>query len=114
MLGRACSPQEGAPTPVPPPPTSMARLGFEGPVTLRLCVPRANVNAGRVRISGAELRHLRTLRLGPGGLLVVFDEHGDEHEVRLERVAATAAEAVITATRHPARDSPLDLVLAPA
>jgi len=81
---------------------------------LRLFVPRGQVTAGRVRIAGAELRHLRTLRLAPGAALTVFDEHGDEHEVRLERVAASDAEGVIVATRRPARESSLELVLAPA
>ena len=81
---------------------------------LRLFVPRAQAEGARIRISGAELRHLRTLRLGRGERLVVFDEHGDEHQVRLERVGGHAAEAIILATHRPARDSTLDLTLAPA
>jgi 16S rRNA (uracil1498-N3)-methyltransferase len=81
---------------------------------LRLFVPRAQVAGPRIRIAGAELRHLRTLRLAAGGRLIVFDETGDEHDVRLERVGAGAAEAVILSTRRPARESALDLVLAPA
>jgi len=81
---------------------------------LRLFVPRAHVEGRRVRITGAELRHLRTLRLGPGEQLAVFDEQGDEHDVRLERVGGHAAEALIVATRRPARESALDLTLAPA
>jgi 16S rRNA (uracil1498-N3)-methyltransferase len=81
---------------------------------LRLFVPRAQFEGGRVRIVGAELRHLRTLRLGAGGRLVVFDDAGDEHEVRLERLGGHAAEAVVLATHRPVRESSLDLVLAPA
>src|SRR5204863_5586375 len=81
---------------------------------LRLFVPRAHVEGARVRITGAALRHLRTLRLGPGERLAVFDEHGDEHDVRLERVGGHAAEALIVATRRPARETALDLTLAPA
>ena len=81
---------------------------------LRLFVPRAHVEGSRIRITGAELRHLRTLRLGPGERLAVFDEQGDEHDVRLERVGGHAAEALIVATRRPARESALDLTLAPA
>ncbi|HLY36887.1 MAG TPA: 16S rRNA (uracil(1498)-N(3))-methyltransferase [Candidatus Binatia bacterium] len=81
---------------------------------LRLFVPRAHVEGARVRITGAELRHLRTLRLGPGERLAVFDEQGDEHDVRLERIGGHAAEALIVATRRPARESALDLTLAPA
>jgi 16S rRNA (uracil1498-N3)-methyltransferase len=81
---------------------------------LRLFVPRAQADGPRVRITGAELRHLRTLRLGPGERLLVFDEHGDEHEVRLEHLGGRAADAVILTTHRPARDSGLDLTLAPA
>jgi 16S rRNA (uracil1498-N3)-methyltransferase len=81
---------------------------------LRLFVPSAQVEGTRVRITGAELRHLRTLRLAPGAALAVFDDRGREHDVRLERVAAREAWATIVATHRPERDSPLDLVLAPA
>jgi len=85
-----------------------------GVVVLRLFVPRAHVEGPRVRITGAELRHLRTLRLAPGERLAVFDEHGEEHDVRLERVGGHVAEALIVATHRPARESALDLTLAPA
>ena len=81
---------------------------------LRLFVPGARADGGRIRIVGAELRHHRTLRLAEGARLVVFDERGDEHDVRLERLGPTAAEAVVVATRRPARESVLELVLAPA
>jgi len=81
---------------------------------LRLFVPSTQTAGGRVRIRGAELRHLRTLRLGPGDVLVVFDEQGAEHEVCLERVGGHEASAGIVATARPAREPPLALVLAPA
>jgi 16S rRNA (uracil1498-N3)-methyltransferase len=81
---------------------------------LRLFVPRAHAAGPRLSISGAELRHLRTLRLGPGDRLCVFDERGGEHEVQIERLGARVAETVVLASRRPARDSALDLVLAPA
>jgi 16S rRNA (uracil1498-N3)-methyltransferase len=81
---------------------------------LRLFIPSEHTTGRRVRIEGPELRHLRTLRLAPGARLVVFDERGDEHDVRLDRVGPTAAEGVVLATRRPARDSGLELVLAPA
>jgi 16S rRNA (uracil1498-N3)-methyltransferase len=80
----------------------------------RLFVPHAQRTGSLIRIAGGELRHVRTLRLAPGARLVVFDEHGDEHEVRLERIGARAAEAVVLATTRPARESALDLVLAAA
>jgi 16S rRNA (uracil1498-N3)-methyltransferase len=79
-----------------------------------LFVPSVQRAGPCVRIAGNELRHLRTLRLAPGARLIVFDEDGNEHEVRLERVGARVAEAVVLSTHRPARESPLDLVLAPA
>jgi 16S rRNA (uracil1498-N3)-methyltransferase len=81
---------------------------------LRLFVPSAHVRAGRVRIAGAELRHLRVLRLAVGARFFVFDETGREHEVVLARLGPRAAEATVAATRTRARESPLTLVLAPA
>ena len=67
-----------------------------------------------MRIAGAELRHLRTLRLGPGDDLIVFDERGGEHRVVLAQVGTQEAEAEIVDSSTPERESPLDLVLAPA
>ncbi|HZP42713.1 MAG TPA: RsmE family RNA methyltransferase [Candidatus Binatia bacterium] len=81
---------------------------------LRVFVPSTEVTDGRVRITGAELKHLRTLRLGRGARLVVFDEAGLEHDVRIDKVWAQAAEATIAATRRPERESRLALRLAPA
>jgi 16S rRNA (uracil1498-N3)-methyltransferase len=81
---------------------------------LRLYVPGATPADGRLRITGNELRHLRTLRLRPGAHLRVLDDGGAEHDVILERIEARAAEARIVATVRPERESPLDLTLAPA
>jgi 16S rRNA (uracil1498-N3)-methyltransferase len=81
---------------------------------LRLHLPAARVAEARIRITGAELRHVRAHRLGAGDRLVVFDDSGAEHELRLERVGPHAAEAAVLATRRPVREAPLDLVLAPA
>jgi 16S rRNA (uracil1498-N3)-methyltransferase len=81
---------------------------------LRLFVPTAARAGAAITVAGAELRHLHALRLGPGDRLVVFDEHGCEHDVVLERLGPRAAEVTIVASRRPTRESPLDLVLAPA
>jgi 16S rRNA (uracil1498-N3)-methyltransferase len=81
---------------------------------LRLFVPSAHREGPLIRVTGNELRHLRTLRLGAGARLVVFDEQGNEHEARVERVGARLAEVVVHATHRPERESALDLVLAPA
>lgn len=78
----------------------------------RLYVPRTQVDGLRIRIAGPELRHLRALRLGAGERLLVFDDVGTEHEVRIERMGGRAAEGVILSTHRPARESRLDLTLA--
>jgi 16S rRNA (uracil1498-N3)-methyltransferase len=80
----------------------------------RLFVPRTALAGESVEIGGPELRHLRTLRLGPGDEVVVFDDTGTEHRVRLERVERGRATGRVVERRTPARESPLDLVLAPA
>jgi 16S rRNA (uracil1498-N3)-methyltransferase len=81
---------------------------------LRLYVPGTIPADGRLRITGNELRHLRTLRLRPGAHVRVLDDTGAEHDVVVERIEARAAEARIVATARPERESSLDLTLAPA
>lgn len=80
---------------------------------LRLHVPDAPAD-GLVRIPRAEVRHLHALRLGPGDRLCVFDDAGREHEVVLERVGSREAVGRVVATSLASRESPLELVLAPA
>lgn len=81
---------------------------------LRIFVRASDVRDDVVRIGGAERRHLHTLRLGPGARLVVFDEAGVEREVAITTVGPRTVEARVVATRAGVRESPLDLVLAPA
>jgi 16S rRNA (uracil1498-N3)-methyltransferase len=81
---------------------------------LRLYLPGIRAGESQVRIAGAEFRHLRTLRLAPGARLRVLDDAGAEHDVVLERVAAREAVGHIVASARPVRESPLELVLAPA
>lgn len=81
---------------------------------LRLFLSSDHLEGPLVRITGPELRHLRTLRLGAGERVLVFDEQGTEHEVRLEQIGARLASGVVLASHRPRRESPLDLVLAPA
>ena len=80
----------------------------------RLYVPRASVRDGAVEIGGDELRHLRTLRLGPGDALIVFDDSGTEHTVRLERVDRRMARGVIEHSEAVSRESGLTVTLLPA
>jgi len=81
---------------------------------LRLYLPGVRHGDLNVRIAGAELRHLRTLRLAPGARLCVLDDAGAEHDVVLERLAGREAVGRIVASARPVRESPLDLALAPA
>lgn len=80
----------------------------------RLLVPGAMPTQGALHLDGPALRHLRVLRLGPGDHLTVLDGDGAEHWVLLEQVGTRSAVARVLGTEHPARESPLDLVLAPA
>jgi 16S rRNA (uracil1498-N3)-methyltransferase len=80
----------------------------------RLFVPQTAVRAGLVEITGDELRHLRTLRLGPGDALIVFDDTGTEHAVRLDRIDRRVARGVIERSTRVSRESPLTLILVPA
>lgn len=80
----------------------------------RVLVPGAVPQDGLLQLDGPALRHLRVLRLGPGDDLTVLDGEGAEHRVRLEQVGSRSAVARVLGTARPARESPLDLVLAPA
>src|SRR5262249_22096003 len=92
------------------------RLAHASPrgLMLRLYLPGVRASDELVHIAGPELRHLRTLRLAPGVRLRVLDDTGGEHDVVLERAGAREAVGRIVASAWPARESPLDLVLAPA
>ncbi len=81
---------------------------------VRLFLPDVRLGDAQVRVAGAELRHLRTLRLAPGARLRVLDDTGGEHDVVLERLGAREAVGRIVASARPRRESPLELVLAPA
>ena len=81
---------------------------------LRLYVPGLRHGDQAVRIAGAELRHLRTLRLAPGSRLRVLDDTGAEHDVVLERLTGREAIGRVVASTRPLRESPLALTLAPA
>ncbi len=81
---------------------------------LRLYVPGVRAGNAQVRIEGPALRHLRTVRLPPGARLRILDDAGGEHDVVLERRGAREAVGRVLASHHPVRESPLELVLAPA
>ncbi len=81
---------------------------------LRLHLPGLRPGDLSVRIAGPDLRHLRVWRLASGDRLRVLDGAGGEHDVVLERVGAREATGRIVASARPVRESPLELVLAPA
>jgi len=80
----------------------------------RLFVPHACIRDGVVEIGGDELKHLRTLRLGPGDPLIVFDDTGTEHTVRVVHLDRRVARAAIVHSTAVSRESPLELTLVPA
>jgi 16S rRNA (uracil1498-N3)-methyltransferase len=80
----------------------------------RLLVPGATPIDGTLHLDGPALRHLRVLRLTAGDALTVLDGAGAEHLVQLEQVGSRSATARVLGTERPARESGLDLVLAPA
>lgn len=80
----------------------------------RLLVPGAAPAGDTLALDGAALRHLRVLRLGAGDEVTVLDGAGVELRLRLVEVGARSAVGRVLATARPARESSLDLVLAPA
>ena len=81
---------------------------------IRLFVETPPGADGQCRLSGAEARHLRTLRAAPGDRVWVFDPHGREHEVVLASISPREAVGRVVATRDGGRESALALVLAAA
>jgi 16S rRNA (uracil1498-N3)-methyltransferase len=77
----------------------------------RIFVPRGDIEGERARITGAELDHLRVLRLRPRDGVVLFDDTGLEHEGFIESCNATAAEVRIVRSYHSDRESPLEVIL---
>ena len=80
---------------------------------LRLLAPTPPV-AGTIEITGAELRHFHTLRLGVGDRLLVFDTDGTEHLSIVTGVSTRAATVRVEQTNTVTRESALEIVLAPA
>jgi len=80
----------------------------------RIFVPHSAIGDGVVEITGDELRHLRTLRLAPGSEITVFDDTGTEHAVQIVTIDRRAAHGRVLRSTTVSRESPFDLVLAPA
>jgi 16S rRNA (uracil1498-N3)-methyltransferase len=80
---------------------------------LRLFTP-APPTDGQLEVTGDELHHLRTWRLGVGDPLLLFDPSGQEHAGVLAKITARSATVRIESSRQVDRESPLEIVLAPA
>ncbi|MGH7845027.1 MAG: 16S rRNA (uracil(1498)-N(3))-methyltransferase [Candidatus Binatia bacterium] len=78
----------------------------------RLFVDKVDVEGATGAITGAELEHLRVLRLRPGDALVLFDSAGVEHEARIDSYTNRAAEVRIIRSYRPERESFLEVTLA--
>jgi 16S rRNA (uracil1498-N3)-methyltransferase len=66
----------------------------------RFFVPACDVEGGRAVIRGDDAAHLaRSLRAAPGELVVVADDAGREHGVRLESVSAERVEGMVEWSR---------------
>lgn len=81
---------------------------------LRLHLPGRPRADGVVAIPREQLRHVQVLRLGAGDRVRVFDDDGREHEIALDRVSTREATGRVVASWDVPRESPLELVLAPA
>jgi len=68
------------------------------PVVPRLFIPAHRLMGGLARLTGAEVRHLRAMRLRPGAQITVFDDRNNEHDAVLRRIAPRAAEIEIRST----------------
>lgn len=64
----------------------------------RLFVPADRLDGDLVSLTGAEVRHLRALRLRPGSRITVFDDSNNEYQAVVRRIGPRAAELEIRST----------------
>jgi 16S rRNA (uracil1498-N3)-methyltransferase len=77
----------------------------------RFFLPTSQIHETRAVISGSELHHLRhVLRLQPGALVAICDEHGNEYQGVITLLSSTRAEISITRTLAPLSRFSLTLV----
>jgi 16S rRNA (uracil1498-N3)-methyltransferase len=82
----------------------------------RFIVASGDLDRGFIQLRGAELRHLRARRLGPGDEIVVTDGAGRERRGTIENVAPRHAQVRLHlgASQHTSSESKLHLDLAQA
>lgn len=80
----------------------------------RFLIDPAAIGAGRIRLTGPELHHLRVRRLGPGDPVCLIDARGGEYAGVVAQVRRDGADIAIAEAVRPRRDSRLRLALAQA
>ncbi len=81
----------------------------------RFRAPTEELRSGRVRLRGAEVRHLRdVLRLGPGTRVELFDGEGGSFLAELSSIGSSAAELNVLGAIERQTESALSLTLAVA
>jgi 16S rRNA (uracil1498-N3)-methyltransferase len=81
----------------------------------RIFAPPEAFCEGALVLDGERLRHLRTvLRLAPGDEFSATDGAGAEYRLRVEQLGRERGRALVLGQAEPARESSLELVLAPA
>jgi 16S rRNA (uracil1498-N3)-methyltransferase len=81
----------------------------------RFRAPTEELRSGRVRLRGAEVRHLRdVLRLGPGARVELFDGEGGSFLAELSSIGRSAAELSVLGAIERQTESALSLTLAVA
>jgi 16S rRNA (uracil1498-N3)-methyltransferase len=81
----------------------------------RFRAPGDELRTGRVRLRGAELRHLRdALRLGAGARVTLFDGEGGIFLAEVASIGRSAAELDVLGSIEPCAESQLSLALAVA
>jgi 16S rRNA (uracil1498-N3)-methyltransferase len=77
----------------------------------RLFVPATRLTGVRARLTAADIRHLRALRLGSGSRLTVVDDRGHEHDAVVVRLGARGGALEIRASRPGSTTSGPPIVL---
>jgi 16S rRNA (uracil1498-N3)-methyltransferase len=78
----------------------------------RFFLPRIEIREDRAAITGAELNHLRVLRLRPGDRVTLFDDAGWEHEGVIGSLEQDRSDIAIVRSYQVDNESPLKVTLA--
>ena len=82
------------------------RAGLDCPPVPRLFVAADQVQAGRAAVMGPDAAHLaRSLRIRPGELVLVLDDTGIEHALRIDAVSDERVEGAVEWSRPAAAEA---------